>query len=135
MKPPIDAEGRILPWAQKHLQALNKERERRIHLTRSRIRHNTMTLEEAQAERERLWWVWAKKVRQIGLEPGVNVRNGKYIHPCGTAAGYERHRYYGEKICDPCRKAAAAYYKKQRAERIERQFVKQGRLKQPRQQW
>lgn len=28
--------------------------------------------------------------------------------PCGTQAGYQRHRYRGEATCQPCRTAATA---------------------------
>jgi len=29
----------------------------------------------------------------------------------GTPAGYQRHRYWGEDACDPCRKAWTEYYR------------------------
>lgn len=31
------------------------------------------------------------------------------IQPCGTYAGYQRHRYRGEETCEPCRVARKAY--------------------------
>ena len=31
------------------------------------------------------------------------------LHPCGTPAAYQRHRYHGETPCDECKKANRVY--------------------------
>jgi len=36
------------------------------------------------------------------------------LQPCGTYAGYERHKYHNEPACDECSAAMAAYFRTRR---------------------
>lgn len=42
-----------------------------------------------------------------GLLVGAPKKQGRPQAPCGTDAGYHRHRRAGEDACDPCKKAAS----------------------------
>jgi len=65
-------------------------------------------------------WVRAESRLDVGL-PGVVVGRGSRIatglKPCGTRAGRDRHRRFGEPACDPCVQADRAYMRAYKAQR------------------
>lgn len=51
----------------------------------------------------------------VGVSVGLGSRIATGIQPCGTRAGYDRHKRRGEPACDPCREACREYTRAYRA--------------------
>lgn len=59
-------------------------------------------------------WIRAEARMDVplaGVKVGKGSRIATGIQPCGTRAGYIRHRHDGEPICEPCRQANIAYFR------------------------
>lgn len=60
-----------------------------------------------------------REARDSGNAPAVSgaVARSARLQPCGTRAGYIRHRHHGEAACPPCKAANTAYLRDYKAKR------------------
>lgn len=56
-----------------------------------------------------LRWRIDAEIRALAGEPPLRKRSKKNPPTCGTESGYQRHRYYGETRCEPCKTAHSLY--------------------------
>jgi hypothetical protein len=57
------------------------------------------------------------ELRAIPTKQPPQPRTIRQLAPCGTFAGYQRHRRRDEPVCDACREAARLRSAQQRADR------------------
>lgn len=61
---------------------------------------------------------WARPRQQARRAERGYVRGPYGVPQCGTYSGYMAHRYRRQGTCQPCRDAAAAYKREQKARRL-----------------
>lgn len=108
-----DIEERLMERISKLKRVEQIYRERGM-ATKRRQQHQTMSIEEVQAEAEKLLPQIHKKYQTSRVEGRqrileilreIDAHNNVRRAPCGTEAGYSTHRRLEEPTCKACRKA------------------------------
>jgi hypothetical protein len=74
---------------------------------------------------ERLTFLRARidaEIRELAGQVPLVKRSRKNPPPCGTESGYQRHRYYGEPRCDPCKAAHRLHNRAKYAAKVAREW-------------
>jgi site-specific DNA recombinase len=119
----IDVPLKVLTLREEQLKAEIAEAEKRVITATVPSQLVDVVGDQAKVK----WDVLANEVRReiiqlivdISVKPtGLNRKPGQTPNGCGTNAGHQRHRRRGERPCEPCRAANAAWQREAKARRL-----------------